>query len=378
MITYLEASNFCCLQRIGQPLGRFHALIGPNASGKTTFLDAVAFLSHLVSRGLEEAVAERTQNFHDLVWGRVGDMFELAMELPLPADLRELHAETFNTVRYTATPGLDPRTGEIGLRREVLTLNPGSRPVIHKSPDGNDVFQPEIPNGNGATTFRLGPRQSALANLPYDTTQFPVATWLKDVLRSGLVPLTLNSLRLRQASPPGRGRHHLLPDGSNLPWLVAELEHHPERLGQWLAHLRTVLPDLEGIRAVERPDDRHCYLILRFAGGLEVPSWRTSDGTLRLLALTLLAYLPEPPGVSLIEEPENGVHPQAVAAVVQSLSSIYEAQVLVATHSPVVLSLLEPSQLLCFSKNATGATELVLGSEHPMLEDWHQEPELVG
>ncbi len=82
-----------------------------------------------------------------------------------------------------------------------------------------------------------------------------------------------------------------------------------------------MLPDLEAIRAVERPDDRHCYLMLRFAGGLEVPSWRTSDGTLRLLALTLLAYLPEPPGISLIEEPENGVHPQAVAAIVQSLSS---------------------------------------------------------
>ena len=67
MITLIEAKNFRCLRYIHQPLGPFHVLVGPNASGKTTFLDIIAFLGRLVSDGLEAAIYERTQNFRDLI-----------------------------------------------------------------------------------------------------------------------------------------------------------------------------------------------------------------------------------------------------------------------------------------------------------------------
>jgi hypothetical protein len=65
-----------------------------------------------------------------------------------------------------------------------------------------------------------------------------------------------------------------------------------------------------------------------------------SDGALRLLALTLPAYLNDFQGVYLVEEPENGIHPRAVETLFQSLSSVYDAQMLLATHSPVILGIL--------------------------------------
>jgi len=49
--------------------------------------------------------------------------------------------------------------------------------------------------------------------------------------------------------------------------------------------------------------------VVEFENGLSAPSWVVSDGTLRLLALTLLAYAPDVHGIYLIEEPENGIHP---------------------------------------------------------------------
>jgi predicted ATPase len=99
-----------------------------------------------------------------------------------------------------------------------------------------------------------------------------------------------------------------------------------------------------------------------------------SDGTLRLLALTLPAYLPDFTGVYLIEEPENGIHPRAVETMVQSLSSVYDAQILLATHSPVVLSVIKPEQVLCFAKTEEGVTDIVRGDQHPNLRNWrHQE-----
>src|SRR5208283_3092938 len=142
-------------------------------------------------------------------------------------------------------------------------------------------------------------------------------------------------------------------DGSNLPWVVEELKRGDEgRFRDWIRHLRTALPDLEDLRTVERQDDKHRYLMLKYDNGLEIPSWMASDGTLRLLALTLPAYLPEFSGLYLIEEPENGIHPKAAETAFQSLSSVYEAQVLLATHSPVLLSLIKPKDagmVLCFA-----------------------------
>jgi predicted ATPase len=102
----------------------------------------------------------------------------------------------------------------------------------------------------------------------------------------------------------------------------------------------------------------------------------TSDGTLRLLALTLPAYLPWFQGIYLIEEPENGIHPGAAETVYQSLSSTYNAQILLATHSPIILSQAEANKVLCFKKTASGATDIIVGNKHPRLKDWQGQPNL--
>jgi predicted ATPase len=175
---------------------------------------------------------------------------------------------------------------------------------------------------------------------------------------------------MRRPSLPGRSRGYL-PDGSNLPHVVHRLEtEDPKRLSEWVNHIREALPDLESISTREREEDRGRYLLLRYRTGLEAPSWLISDGTLRLLALTLLAYAHDVSGVYLVEEPENGIHPRAVETVVQSLSSVYGAQVLLATHSPVIVSQVRPEDVLCFARTAEGATDIVSGREHPRLREW--------
>jgi predicted ATPase len=63
---------------------------------------------------------------------------------------------------------------------------------------------------------------------------------------------------------------------------------------------------------------------LKYKSGLIAHSWILSDGTLRLLALNLLAYAPKTPNLMLIEEHENGIHPKRMETVMQSLSSVYD------------------------------------------------------
>ena len=60
----------------------------------------------------------------------------------------------------------------------------------------------------------------------------------------------------------------------------------------------------------------------------------------------------------------------------QSLSSVYDAQILVASHSPIILSQAAPSAVLCFAKEDTGATDIISGDQHPRLKEWHGETTL--
>lgn len=406
MIRLIEALNFRSLRYVSQPLERFHVLVGPNASGKTTFLDVVDFLGSLLADGLQTAIRRITPDPRDLLFNHTGEKFELAVEAQIPSDLVATHKLAFEVIRYEIAIGINSETSfpviqserVLFVRGETASVSRSLFPEIQSTPEslvgkdryrrktkqiagknelsGKDNFYPEIKKGSGGgwvPSFQLGNLKSAFANLPEDEERFPAATWFKNFLTEGIQKLVLDSLNMRKASPPGQV-NKFAPDGVNLPWVIEDLRvKHPQQFKDWISHLKTALPDLEGISTIEREDTRHRHLVVQYDSGIEVPSWMVSDGTLRLLALTLPAYLPEFKGVLLIEEPENGIHPRAVDAVFQSLSSVYGAQVLLATHSPVVLNAVDPRDVLCFAKDSQGRTDIVRGDMHPQLVDWQHE-----
>jgi len=415
MIRRIEALNYRCLRYVSQPLDHFHVLVGPNASGKSTFLDVLGLVRDLLTWGLDDAVLARegtiesvgrARSVDELIFNQMANRFELAVELEIPD---ELHGSTGNNryqiARYEIDIGKDSENDELTIADETLWFCPeplsrttpqtllfpnepappesvlakrarkGWRRIVRKTESGNDYFYSEI--GRRWSPYRSGPRRLALANLVQDEEHFPVALWVRNILMAGIHVLALNSAAMRRPSSPSVPSTFRM-DGSNLPLVVRDLRNHHEKdFKDWLDHLRTVLPDLQTIDVVERPEDRHLYLTVYYLN-LEhpVPSWLLSDGTLRLFALTLLAYLPHNQEVYLIEEVENGIHPRAIEAVFDSLSSVYDGQVLLATHSPLIVGLTDREQILCFAKNPSGATSIVSGGEHPKLKDWRGQVDL--
>lgn len=403
MFSRIQTRSFRCLKCIDQPLGPFRALVGPNASGKTTFLDVIRLLSDLMKHRGEvlAPLQERSADFHRLLWMGQGNSFQFAVEAAIPPSVKEQMAEEkqrFDRARYEVEFAFDPGSNEIGLEHEALWLQSGESPApapqrdlfpaeqpeptsvfatrgatvqaaINKTPGGNDNYYPEGKKKSFKPSYKLGRTTSALANVPSDPERFPVSTWFRALLEKGIQPFVLNSLAMRQPSPPGLGLR-FQTDGSNLPWVVAGLRQDPERFRAWLHHVRTALDDIRDIDTVELPENRHRYLVVEYMNGARVPSWLVSHGTLRLLTLTIPSYLSGLEGTFLIEEPENGIHPRAIATVLQSLASMRGSQVIVATHSPVALSMLEPKEILCFAKDGQGATDIISGDNHPALRDW--------
>jgi hypothetical protein len=417
MINRIEALNYRSLQDVDVVVGPFEILVGPNGSGKSTLLDVISILADILRVGPTRAilgdprlgVAPRALDPSHLCWMRQRDSFDLAVEALIPEEQRaRLKDKSYTTCRYEVAIKVGGNGEPISLFSETFWLKPepedepeptgseqqtfhfpepnrprssivtsrsghkGWKKVVNKVGDsGNDYFFSETSGWNGP--FKLGPNKSALANLPEDEERFPIAIWFKRLLLEGVQRIVLSSESIRRPSPPGLPKA-LQPDGSNLPWIVNAL--NDEARTRWVDHLRTALPDLEDIRTIEREEDKHRYLVLKYRGGLEAPSWLVSDGTLRLLALTLLAYVPDLTGIYLIEEPENGIHPRAVETVFEAISQVQGAQILCASHSPLFVGLAEPSKLLCFARSEKSATAIVRGSDHPKLRQWKGEVDL--
>ena len=408
IISRVQVLNYGCLRYVDVPLDRFHVFIGPNASGKSTLMDAIQFVSDVVRDGVEAACRTRTANFADLVWGRPSNpeeqRFEIALEFALPEEVRAMMpaSRPYTLFRYELAISPNPDTGRLQLTEEAGTLLLGSshkvrqlpmfpdplvsastivqptgrgrRTVFRKNESGRSRFNAETVEHTGSLNWNpgvaLNPDRSALSILPDYDEHFPASTSVQVFLRDKVIPLALNSQQMRRASPPGLGEE-LKYDGSNLPWVADELlQHHPERARWWLGHMTAALAGLKSVRVSDREDDRHKYFMLKYENGLEVPSWKASDGTLRFMALTMLANLPNATGLYMVEEPENGIHPGAMEELFYSLSSVYDAQVLLATHSPEIVTVSKIEYLRIFGKIPTGEVDITSGENHPHLVDW--------
>lgn len=422
MITRIESQNYRCFSSLSIDLGRYHVLAGANGAGKTTLLDVIPLLGDLLTRRrIAEAFLQRSESrrppravtLGELVHRGCGEVFGFAIEAELPDEVTAVYVDSSPTTPTQPTPthlryelrleasnrglevadeylflfsrdGSQPRSGKIPQGRPEAggrLVHPEWQPVISREGRGTtrimaetgslqlaDALSPHLPQ------LRVPPTQLALGAVPPDPGLFPAALWWHQLLTEGAIFFDPNWDLLRRPAPPGDPDDRLLPSGRNTPWLALALQAtDPERFSSWIDHVRTALPQVAEIQAVEREEDRYAYFRVRYSGGHEVTSSGLSDGTLRILAMSLLPYLPDRavPRLLVTEEPENGIHPQAIETVVQSLSSLYASQVWVSTHSPIVLANTDLADVLAARLDCDGAVSVIPGNQHPRLVDWH-------
>ena len=405
MIVGISIRNFRAIQKIDKlPLSPFHVLVGPNGSGKSTFLDAVDFVRDCLTDGPRAAVENRgVADFKDMTWMRQGGKVEIALWLALsprqpiapdePAHDLAPQAKT-SVCQYRLAIGQDPDLGvcvakealgrhdPVRLQEGVFNFHDEPSRLLGKTSSGKDSYVRE--KGDYTDSFNFGKDKLTLALTPPDDKLYPTANAVRRFLMEGIRYLQLDSPAMRRPCPATRSAELAL-DGSNLARTVGHLmgasgpgPHWalPESpAGHWVDHLRYALPELVNIGWDRRQADNAEFLLLRYANGLEAPSWVLSDGTLRMLALTLPTFLPARPAVYMVEEPENGVHPKALEIILRALSAIPGAQTLLATHSPYVVQQCGKAPLLCFTQDGQGVS-IRSGKDHPALKEWDSSPDL--
>jgi hypothetical protein len=157
---------------------------------------------------------------------------------------------------------------------------------------------------------------------------------LKSVCVYGIEPAALRSLQEPDAFPL------LRVDGSNAASILEGLAaRRPGTIEHIVNLLRSMVPDIEDIRAVKFANKRAIEFTLAWEGSrINFDAHSMSSGTLRALGLLLAIFQEKTPSLLAIEEPENSMHPGATSVLLDLLKyACSQTQVLITTQSPEVL-----------------------------------------
>jgi len=356
MIKRLKVKNFKALRDIEIELTPIHVLIGPNDSGKTSILDVLAALCRSVDHDLAQAFLGSWKGA-ELVWEgqpQVPVTIEVdfdddvvstyGIDLLFGTQHRKVNAEnefirvgtSIHKLRY------------IGPFTEVKNLqdNPGA------SAQHDDELRRVHQMLVGVHYYRLNPSFLALPVAPdakrrfrMESNGFGLALCLDEIL-------SFDRNRFAQ-----------------LEKRFTEIFSHIESIAllQEPAY-RAPVDNPEQVTMLNKADGKGLYFKMKESGQL-VPASQASDGTLLVLAYLSILYLPQPPRLLLIEEPENGIHPKRLREILEILRNLvheqWHTQVILTTHSPYVLDLFKPEEVTLCTKLDTGEIKTTRMSDNP-------------
>lgn len=410
MLTRLKVKNFKNLVEVDLALGPFTCVVGPNGVGKSNLFDAIRFLSALANGTLMEAAAavrdqdSRTAPVRDL-FHRVGDhyaeriTFEAEMIVPRRAtdDLGQEAEASITFLRYSLVLAYRETDdslvrGALAIVKEELVpiaqrdasqhlLFPHSAKNWRKSAVCGKHHAPFISTAgegenrviklhqDGGSSGRPLPRSAD--NLPRTVLSSANAAESPTVLAARREMefwqmLQLEPSALRRPDEFGAPTH-LGADGRYLAATLYRLGRHDGQqvkgsvYSQIANRLAELIDDVHDID-IERDEKRELLtLYVKNEEGTPHPARALSDGTLRFLALAILEIDPKMQGVLCLEEPENGIHPARIPAILQLLRDIAVdtqepvgednplRQVIVNTHSPAVFQQV-PDESVVFVK----------------------------
>lgn len=417
MITRLKITNFKSLVEADIYFGPFTCVAGPNGAGKSNIFDAIRFLSATATMSLLEAAKSlRSEQGQDAdaeaIFFRCGGeiatsvRFEIEMIVPSEAtdDLGQKAKAKITFLRYELELGRRTSQdeaavlGPIEIREERLShinqseakehllFEPdkswvksaviGSRRAgafisTEKTNDGLTVIKLHQDGGkDGAGHGRAFTREARTLTRTVlcvtNTAESPTALCARRELENWRL-LQLETSAMRRAdrfdSPSEMSAH-----GGHLPNLLDRLAKHSQDgrdydgICQESANrLSELLAGVDGVRVLTNESMRTRTLLLRTTGGEEFAAQDLSDGTLRFLALVLLEMDRARSGVVCLEEPENGIHPDRIPAMIRLLQEITTdtrypigdgnplRQVIVNTHSPMIVALAPDDSLIACS-----------------------------
>jgi predicted ATPase len=345
-------SRYRSLRHVALPLDSLNVLIGTNASGKSNILDALRFLSEGVrDKEFSTAVSVRGGFVH-LAWkGEEAD--EIVLETRFEEEDQQI----------TWFVSVQRRDYDFVVDERVEQKTTGRAPELLL----------ESRSGKGWWWSAESDKRVPLA-LPSPTACSLTAASADASFPARELAAFVGGWSFFDPSPPLLRRTAFLDEGARLNGFGNNLAARLHAIKQAdskvfdriVSATRAVLGVPEALEIRVSDSDQRTYFVQR-EPGLKFPVHQigASSGTLRMLALMTALFGEAETTLVGIEEPENYVHPNALAAFAEHIKwATNRVQVLVTTHSPLLLNCLAAAEAVCIVRRGEQGTE-VLREEHP-------------
>jgi len=343
MLKKLTIQNFKSLDGVTFEFEPINLFIGPNSSGKSTALQAIEILHALLSRPsiTEYLEKEKGWNYRDLPHRK-----NLKHTMSWKAEFHLRAASNEEPTKYEYAIELQPRL-HLGIGRETLHIQrPGEVRTLLLERTGRQTKFYDEETQKYATEKLYNLPCSAMQGLKETSNSFASILRFKKYLERFQSFLFWDPKQLRR---PHQGLSERLgPSGEQLPGFWAYLQRkEPTKAKELLASIQQIFPKVEAIQSSGKVGWAWHHLSIAERIGekvIQYPAEQASDGFLRLLAVLSLKFLPHPPRIITLEEPENGIHPHLISRVIGYLKELSDRkepnkiQVFLASHSPYVLS----------------------------------------
>jgi predicted ATPase len=425
MLTRLKVNGFKNLRDVDVSFGPFTCVAGPNGAGKSNLFDAIALLGAfatkpildalLTVRGTNGRISEIAKLFGQPLEDGTATMAfvaELIVARTVRDDFDRQASATATLLEYSLTLCYDPH--RVGPEKDPVFVS--KEELRAKSSSDARRWLPWLPSPRGKAWLRdhvIGPGRRTNpfiqtkgvadpngpsiklhgegvggrpSNVPAWKTPQTVVCGVNAVTHPTALAARneMRAWRMLQLEPSALRRPDELHGSARIS---ANGEHLPNALlrtsaqAEVATRLSELVPGVISVDVETDPVRQTRTLAVKLKDRVSYSAGALSDGTLRFLALTILTSDPESTGLICMEEPENGIHPKRIPAMlslVRALAGEEQGdaaptpeglrQVLINTHSPLLVAKLPDDALLVAHTLRFKGSEFV--SFRPLPETW--------
>lgn len=348
MIEYIKIKGFKSIKKMELELKPINIFIGSNGSGKSNFISLFKLLHSIFNRNLQRFVMEEKAD-NLLYFGR-----KITEKLYGKLIFTEDNNNNNNAYWFKLA---QTKEGGLFISEEASGFN------VSKDNEYYNYF----------TKINIEESQFSISNFPRDKY---LRHFLSNIQIYHFHDTSSTSMLRRECDIDDND--YLKTDGRNLPAFLYYLqEEYPKLFKRIEKTIKSIAPYID--RFVLKPkrlskNEIELRWIEKADPNSNFNAYQFSDGTLRFIALTTVLMQPEPPEVIVIDEPELGLHPQAItklAGLIKMTSK--KTQLIISTQSVNLVDCFETEDIVTVDRNEEENQSVFKRLDDDKLKDWLEE-----
>lgn len=315
-------------------LAPYSVFAGANGSGKSNFFDSLKFISTVISLGATQALRKFNGYGH-------------------------VHCFKRKSLARTFSASFDLVLGDQQIQYQLKIHDMDKEPKLQEQLSLDNIVR--MSRKDGEVIFHDVNEEVNHLKFPSDKSALMIVDHPLCELLGNIVVYRFDPIGAKEPDSSGTDQGELEEYGRNLATMLAGLEKDNDIREQIIEWMELLVPGLEKVATERQKLDASTVIKFKEEGTkANFPANLISDGTIYALCImTAVLSRSKSLGMTLIEEPERGIHPKAITELVNLMrdNANSEHPIFVTTHNESLIRVSKPNELWLVDKRE-GKTQI--------------------